>query len=147
MSTELALVDTNVLVYAFDPEFQYGTASRRLVEGAQQEDAGLCVAPQVLAEFFSVVTRPGPSSRTPVEAIDAITQLLGLPGVTLLPVPVSVVAIWTGLVRRHPVSGGDVFDVQLVATMLGNNVRRIYTYNRADFERFEEIQVLTPEPR
>jgi len=37
-----------------------------------------------------------------------------------------------------------IFDLQLVATMLANGIRRIYTYNRGDFERSTEIDVLTP---
>jgi predicted nucleic acid-binding protein len=40
--------------------------------------------------------------------------------------------------------GADIFDVQLVATMLANDVTRIYTYNRPDFERFGEVKILTP---
>jgi hypothetical protein len=31
-----------------------------------------------------------------------------------------------------------------VAAMLGNGVRRIYTFNRTHFEAFPEIEVLTP---
>jgi predicted nucleic acid-binding protein len=38
-----------------------------------------------------------------------------------------------------------VFDLQLAATTIENGVRRIYTYNRADFETVEELDVLTPE--
>ncbi len=33
----------------------------------------------------------------------------------------------------------------LVATMLVNGVRKIYTFNVSDFEAFDEIEVLTPE--
>jgi hypothetical protein len=29
------------------------------------------------------------------------------------------------LVRRHPVTGADVFDLQIVATMLANDLQRI----------------------
>jgi hypothetical protein len=29
------------------------------------------------------------------------------------------------LVRRHPVTGADVFDLQIAATMQANDVRRI----------------------
>jgi hypothetical protein len=32
---------------------------------------------------------------------------------------------WLDLLRRRPVTGGDVFDLQLVATMLANEVQRI----------------------
>jgi hypothetical protein len=38
----------------------------------------------------------------------------------------------------------EIFDLQLVATMLSNNVSRLYTYNKDDFIKFKEIEVLTP---
>jgi predicted nucleic acid-binding protein len=44
----------------------------------------------------------------------------------------------------HPVARQCVFDVQLVATMLANGVRRIYTFNMKDFELFPEIHVIEP---
>ncbi len=46
--------------------------------------------------------------------------------------------------RRRPVSGGDVFDLQIVATMQANGIQRIYTFNADDFEVFSELAVLTP---
>jgi predicted nucleic acid-binding protein len=48
------------------------------------------------------------------------------------------------LLQRHPVTGGDVFDLQLVATMQANGVQRIYTYNTKDFEVFPELTVVVP---
>jgi predicted nucleic acid-binding protein len=42
------------------------------------------------------------------------------------------------------VSGGDIFDLHLVATMKANGILRIYTFNRDDFEAFPELEVLTP---
>jgi predicted nucleic acid-binding protein len=47
------------------------------------------------------------------------------------------------LLRRRPVIGGDAFDLQIVATMKANSVRRIYTFNAEDFEAFSELEVLT----
>ena len=41
-------------------------------------------------------------------------------------------------------TGGDVFDLQLVATMQANDVQRIYTFNIADFEVFPELTVIAP---
>ncbi len=52
---------------------------------------------------------------------------------------------WLSLVRREPVRAARVFDLQLAATMLANGVRRVHTFNRSDFERFTELEVLTPE--
>lgn len=67
-----------------------------------------------------------------------------MPGLRLLPVPEDVVTRWVDLVEQHPTTRGHVFDRQLAATMLGNGVTRIYTYNRPDFELLEGIEVLTP---
>ena len=33
---------------------------------------------------------------------------------------------------------------ELAATLLGNGVSRIYTYDRAHFENFNELEVLVP---
>jgi predicted nucleic acid-binding protein len=56
----------------------------------------------------------------------------------------AVVIRWAELAEKHGVTGADVFNLQLVATMLENGVRRIYTFHRDDFERFGELEVVTP---
>ena len=101
---------------------------------------------QVLAEFFSIITSPKRVSiaRTPQEALEAVELLSSLDVVTVLSSPATVPALWVELLRRRPVSGGRVFDLQLIATMSANNVRTIYTYNRRDFELFAELDVRTP---
>ena len=72
----------------------------------------------------------------------AISGLLGFPEV--LPVPAHTVHGLLDLLRRHPVMGGDVFDLQIIATMQANDVRTIYTFNAADFEAFSESSIVTP---
>jgi hypothetical protein len=62
----------------------------------------------------------------------------------VLPTPVRAVAGWMALLQRHPVTGGDVFDLQIVATMLSNGINRIYTFNVGDFDVFPELVVVTP---
>jgi predicted nucleic acid-binding protein len=78
------------------------------------------------------------------EALAEVEKIRALPGLTLLPVPLDVVGRWVALLRQHPVIGRQVFDAQLVATMLGNGITRLYTFNRTDFERFPGLEVLTP---
>ncbi len=80
--------------------------------------------------------------RSPAEALDAISDLLTF--LHVLPVPAPVVESWMSLVRRHPVTGADVFDLQIAATMQANDVQRIYTFNTSDFEMIGEISVVTP---
>jgi predicted nucleic acid-binding protein len=56
------------------------------------------------------------------------------------------VQLWRGwnCCRVTPSTGGDVFDLQIVATMQANDVQRIYTFNTDDFEVFPELTVVTP---
>lgn len=78
------------------------------------------------------------------QAVEIISELLLLPGLHVLPAPTEVVAGWVQLLERHPVTGGDVFDLQIVATMPANGIRRIYTFNVEDFEVFSELAVVEP---
>jgi len=146
MSTELALVDSNVLVYAFHEEAEHHAASRSLLNRGQRGGAALCIASQNLAEFYAITTNPKrvTKPRQAGEALDAVKLILAMPGMTLIPTPADIVERWVTLVHHHPVTRGNVYDAQLAATMLANNVRQIYTYDVAHFRRFPEIEVLTP---
>lgn len=144
MSVEPGLIDANVLVYAMDADAPQHAASRALLDAARDTSAALYVTSQILCEFYSIVThaRRVPKPRSPADALSAISGLLSF--LHVLPVPVHTVEGWLGLLRRHPVTGGDVFDLQIVATMKANGVQRIYTFNAEDFEVFPELAVVIP---
>ena len=59
--------------------------------------------------------------------------------------PVNTVEELLDLLRRHPVTAGQIFDLQIVATMKAHSVLRIYTFNTDDFEAFPELEVVTPQ--
>lgn len=80
--------------------------------------------------------------RSATDAVAAISGLLSF--LHVLPVPSRAVDGWLDLLRRRPVIGGEVFDLQIAATMLANGVQRLYTFNAADFEAFRELVVSTP---
>lgn len=145
-SEELAMVDANILVYAFYDRSEYYAACSTLLHQSQGGILSLCITSQVLAEFYAVITdsRRVTEPYEPKEALDVIGDLLSMPGMSLLSPPVDVVNRWITLARNHTPTRGAIFDFQLAATMLGNGVRRIYTFDRTHFERFEELEVLTP---
>jgi toxin-antitoxin system PIN domain toxin len=146
MSVEPGMLDANVLVYAVEASAPQHVASRALIEAARDPATTLYLTSQALCEFYSVVTNPRRVAvpRSAAEALRAISALLALPGIHVLPTPARAVVGWMGLLQRHPVTGGDVFDLQLVATMQANNIQRIYTFNTADFEVFPELTVTVP---
>ncbi len=144
MSDELALVDTNVLVYAVQQDSEHHAAARGLLDQALDGEIGLCVTSQVLAEFYAVVTdsRRVTNPRKPQEVLEAIDQILAVPGITLLPAPPDLVDRWTALARRYCTTCGAIFDTLLAATILGNGISAIYTFDRSHFERFDGLRVL-----
>lgn len=140
MSDERCLLDANILIYAASPSAPQHISCRQLLEAPQN----LCVTPQVLAEFYSVVTNPKRVSIpfTPSEARTFVAELITR--LEILPIPAAVVNRWSDWVERHAITGANIFDLQLAATMLENNIYRIYTYNRADFSFLPQLEVLTP---
>lgn len=146
MSLEPGLIDANVLIYAVDLDSDRHSVSQGLLEAAGKFGTPLYVTSQVLCEFYSIITNPRriASAHSSAEALSIISELLALPGLRVLPTPARAVAAWMALLRRRPVTGGNIFDLQLVATMQANNIQRIYTFNTKDFEVFPELTVLSP---
>jgi toxin-antitoxin system PIN domain toxin len=146
MSVDPGILDANVLVYAVEASAPQHANSRALVEAARDPATTLYLTSQTLCEFYSIVTNPRRVAvpRSSEEALRAISALVALPGVRVLPTPERVVEGWMALLQRHPVTGGDVFDLQLVATMQANGVQRIYTFNTRDFEVFPELTAVAP---
>jgi predicted nucleic acid-binding protein len=144
MSVEPGIVDANVLVYAMDADAPQHAASRALLDAARNSATTLYVTSQILCEFYSIVTnaRRVPKPRSPEDAARAVLGLLAF--LHVLPIPALTVERWLELLRRHPVSGGDVFDLQIVAALQANGIQRIYTFNAGEFSMFSELAVLTP---
>jgi hypothetical protein len=88
-----------------------------LLEAARDPSITLYVTSQILCEFYSVITNPRRVAvvTSPTEALRIISAVLASPGLRVLPAPARTVAGWMDLLRRHPVTGGDVFDLQIVA--------------------------------
>ena len=86
----------------------------------------------------------GPLAQGVPQAAAAIQAILAIPGVVLLPLSSEVTWRWVDMLRRHPVRGGAVFDLQLIATIAVNGVQQICTFNREDFEGFPGLQILSP---
>ena len=146
MFVEPGVLDANVLAYALNGDAPQHAASLALLEAARDPSVKLYVTSQILCEFYSLITNPRrvPVASSSAEALSIISDMLALPCLQVLPTPARAVAGWMQLLQRRPVTGGDVFDLQIVATMQANGIQRIYTFNTGDFEVFPELAVLTP---
>lgn len=146
MSVEAGVVDANVLIYALNGDSPHHAASRTLVSAAKDPAVTLYVTSQILCETYSLITNPKRMDvpTAPADAVAIILALLAWPGLRVLPAPASVVNRLFELLKRRPVKGGDIFDLQIIATMQANDIQRIYTFNTTDFAAFPELTVVTP---
>lgn len=146
---DLALIDANILIYAEQGKSPHYAASKALRDQALSGEIPVCISPQILNEFFAVVTNPHRVDEplTAREAIDQVRKYYQAKRlIKIYPGP-TIIERELALLETHPVTGPDIHDLHLVATMLENGITRIYTFNVRDFAPFSEIEVLTlPEP-
>ena len=144
--SETSLLDTNLLVYAADNSSPFYHAAKVLREKGLRGEMSLCVCPQVLTEFYAVITDPKrvDNPRSQDEALiemekyfDSINILKIYPGPNIIEKTLD-------LLKTYKITRQGIFDLYLVATMLSNNVTRLYTYNQDHFSKFKELEVLIP---
>jgi len=141
------MLDTNILVYAADDMSAFHARSQEVRDRGMQGDIPVAVSPQILFEFFAVVTNPRRVSqpRSPQEAREEMEKYLNAPAIRKISPGDDLLRRVLTLLEQHPqITRQDIFDCTLVATMQANGVRRIYTYNRQHFTPFADIEVLTP---
>ena len=142
------LVDTGILLRAFDANFSQYRAIRQALRRALSQKAKLVVTVQNIAEFWNVSTRPldkngqGLSHAKVRRRIEMIERLCR-------PLSEDIVSYteWKRLVEQYAVTGVQVHDARLVSVMLRVGVHEILTLNESDFERYrnENIAVTSPE--
>ena len=141
------LVDTYVLLRFSrhgDPSYQIAqdVVSKLEVDGHQ-----LQTTLQNLAEFWNVSTRP--ANRNGFERTLLDTNLLLQELELLFPLLTdspAVYRVWRRLVVDYDVSGVQVHDARLVATMLVHDVKHILTFNTQDFTRYMPEEIIAVDP-
>jgi predicted nucleic acid-binding protein len=145
-TSETSLLDTNVLVYAADETSPFHPAAKAIREKGLRGEISLCICPQVLTEFFAIVTdsKRVSNPRTQEEAQIEIVKYTHSENFLKIYPGSKILEGILDLLKKYKVTKQEIFDLQLVATMLSNNVTRLYTYNKDDFIKFKEIEVLSP---
>ena len=135
-------LDTNVLVYAADESFPLHTAAREVRDHAAAEHQKVCLCYSVLLEFFAVVTdsRRVGNPLPPAEAWREVGMYLNVFEV-LYPDEGTFTQLGR-LADQYQITRQTIFDALIVAMMIQYGVKGIYTDNRKDFARFDEVEVL-----
>ena len=74
ITSEWALLDSNILIYADQERSPFHHQAKALRDQGLKGEIPLCVCPQVLHEFFAVVTNPRKVTY-PISPQDAMTEV------------------------------------------------------------------------
>src|SRR6266545_6321428 len=111
------LLDTNVLVRAVQREHAASKVASHSVKTLHGKQHVLCLAPQNLAEFWNVCTRPAAVNGLGLTIASTDRYVAWLERMFLI-VPDSMETFheWRRLIVQHNVIGAKVHDARLVAT-------------------------------
>jgi len=137
-SENKVFVDSNILVYAFQPHTpQYPVVIDLLDRLVRLRIAAISI--QNLAEFSNVVLAISPNTK-PFERIKYFTQNLEEVFFCVAYSARTVIAAQ----KIVETTGTGYYDALLAATMLENEITTIYTENVKDFERIPGIKTVNP---
>ena len=134
----LALLDTNVLVYAaYKGAAHHLQAAELLARGFREKNL-YCIAPQNIVEFAAVVTRARfVDPVLPAEEVERISDLLYRSRTLSKIHPLrGTVSRTSREGARLGVTGTAWYDLYLAMTMRDSGVETIITQDIADFRKF-----------
>jgi predicted nucleic acid-binding protein len=140
------LLDTNILLRAADPKAVTHSAAVQSVASLLSRGEQCYITPQILVEFWAVVTRPVAANGfgwTVAHARDEVERLLQQ--FPLLEETPAVFTEWLALVVSHRVTGKQAHDARLLATMRAHGVTHVLTFNVGDFPSGAGITVMHPQ--
>jgi predicted nucleic acid-binding protein len=143
--TENYLIDTNVLVYAYNSSFEKHSLSKSILETAMNGDIKAYITDKNIYEFYAIVTDSKRVEKpvSPEKPILAIRTLLDSE-LNVLNTSKRTIAILLDLCKKYKVKRQNIFDFIFVAVMLEFGIDGIITYILKDFSFIEEIEVIDP---
>ena len=140
------LLDTNILVHAYNEASSQQKAASNIVEKAMNGELEACIAQQVLFEFFAVITNPKRvESPMPLDkAANLCSDLWECSEIEKIAVTESVPKEVFNLVKSRNLSGRRVFDCVLAVCAKVNKVDVVYTENVKDFKEYEFLKAINP---
>lgn len=141
----MILLDTNVLVYAVDTSAAIHAPCHAVVDRAMSGRIDAVIVPQVLMEFYAVVTSPR-RVRSPLSPNDGALQVADWRRTIAVRYPTAAcLDDWSALVGQLQRVGQDVHDLFLIAQMRSHGIGDICTTNVGDFAGVTGITAHMPE--
>lgn len=142
--SEKVFVDTNVLIYStfedFEPEKHLQCINT--FNELMQARTSLFVSSQILREYFAIATNKNIFKKplTYKQATMKMKEFLAT--FTLVHEKESTIHVLIALIGKYAILQQKIHDMNIVATMIDNNISHLFTYNAKDFRKINEIQLL-----
>ncbi len=139
------LLDTNIVLRTVNPDNGLYPMVSRAVQNLSIQGHELVIVPQVIYEFWSVASRPATVNGFgwPLTTVRTVINDL-MQEWTLLDDTPEVFDLWLELVTTHQVSGKQIHDARLAASLKAHDVEALLTLNGDDFSRFD-VRVVHPQ--
>lgn len=137
--------DANVLLYASDETSAYHAQARAFLEQVASGDELVYLFWPTLMAYLRISTHPAIFEKPlpPGDAVANVDQLLALPHVQTIGEQDRFWLSYRRLAAEADARGNLVPDAHLVALMVENGVRTMWTHDR-DYRRFPSIESRDP---
>jgi len=137
-------VDTNVLTYATIDAAPLHHEARTALDKLWDEGAELSISHQVIREYLVNATRPQTYS-PPLPLSGMIAQVETFHKTFhILPDSPAVLDTFLDVLRHVLVGGKQIYDANVVATMLAYEIDELLTHNVDDFKRYQRYISVIP---
>jgi predicted nucleic acid-binding protein len=139
------LFDTNIFLRLAEKNSSERSVILNAIRKIRQQNKTICYTPQILGEFWNVCSRPSTARGGFGLTIEQTERKVNLiqKHFELLPDTPATFAEWRKLVSSHKVTGVQVHDTKLAASMNVHKVEYLVTLNEKDLKRFS-INVISP---
>ena len=142
MNCNPPLIDTNILIYAYD-ESEPGKREKckKIVEKLLSGETKAVVSSQILAEFYNALTR---KIENPVENEKALTIVQSfIRAENIIKIDYCFKTVEKAI-KKSINCNAHFWDALIAETMLENQVFTIFTENEKDFSKIKQIRVINP---
>lgn len=140
------LLDTNIFVHTHNQTSPHQEKAGEIVREAFNGQLEACITSQILYEFFLVVTSVRRVRRplTADRAANTCQDLLISGAIEIIEPQITTPSLVFELVRKHGITGAELFDCVLAATAKDNHVEMLHTENVSGFEKYEFLAIANP---
>ncbi len=140
------LADSGILLRLLDSADPLHVTIDQAVTVLHARGDRIVIAPQNVAEFWNVCTRPATARGGYGLSIAETDRRLAIIEAVfaVLSEPSTAYRLWRSLVMTHAVQGKQVHDARLVALMQAHGITHVLTLNGSDFTRYPGITPIDP---